>query len=80
MFLAPRNSERKEAKTLIAACIEDKLKQASIWRLLTQEELAERAEVSPSTVVNIERDNAESHFRTIRKPTKVLDVDPATPP
>ena len=43
---------------------------------LTQEELAERAGVSPSTVVNIERDNREPHFRTIRKLAKALDVEP----
>jgi len=45
-------------------------------RLLTQEELAERAGVSPSTVVNIERDNREPHFRTIRKLAQALDADP----
>ena len=44
--------------------------------VLTQEELAERAGVSPSTVVNIERDNREPHFRTIRKLAKALDVEP----
>ena len=34
--------------------------------------------MSPSTVVNIERDQAEPHFRTIRKLAKALDVDPTS--
>ncbi len=54
----------------------DRLREIRTRRLLTQEELAEKAGVSPSTVVNIERDNREPHFRTIRKLAKALDVDP----
>ena len=54
----------------------DKLRAVRTRRLLTQEELAERVGVSPSTVVNIERDNREPHFRTIRKLAKALDVQP----
>ncbi len=53
-----------------------KLKEVRIGRLLTQEELAEKAGLSPSTIVNIERDQAEPHFRTIRKLAEALDVDP----
>ncbi len=55
-----------------------KLKEARMRRLLTQEELAEKAGVSPSTIVNIERDQAEPHFRTIRKLAEALDVDPTS--
>jgi transcriptional regulator with XRE-family HTH domain len=54
----------------------DKLREIRTRRLLTQEELAEKAGVSPSTIVNIERDNREPYFRTIRKLAKALDVDP----
>jgi transcriptional regulator with XRE-family HTH domain len=54
----------------------DKLREIRIQRLLTQEELAEKAGVSPSTVVNIERDNREPQFRTIRKLAKALEVEP----
>jgi transcriptional regulator with XRE-family HTH domain len=54
----------------------EKLKEIRTRRLLTQEELAERAGISAGTVVNIERDNREPHFRTIRKLAKALDVDP----
>lgn len=62
----------------VVVYIGERLKEARRKRLLTQEELAERAEVSPSTVVNIERNNAEPHFRTIRKLAKALDVDPTS--
>lgn len=58
--------------------IGDKLKEVRTRRLLTQEELAEKASVSAATVVNIERNNQEPHFRTIRKLAKALDIDPTT--
>ena len=54
------------------------LKAARVRRLLTQEELAEKAGVSPSTIVNIERDQTVPHFRTIRKLAGALDVDPTS--
>ncbi len=56
--------------------IGERLKATRTRRLLTQDELAERAGVSQSTIANIERDNAEPQFRTIRKLAKALDVDP----
>ena len=56
--------------------IGQQLKNTRTRRLLTQEELAEKAGVSAATVVNIERDNQEPQFRTIRKLAKALDVDP----
>jgi transcriptional regulator with XRE-family HTH domain len=56
--------------------IGQQLKKARTRRLLTQEELAEKAGISAATVVNIERDNQEPQFRTIRKLAKALDVDP----
>jgi transcriptional regulator with XRE-family HTH domain len=57
------------------ANIERNLKAARVRRLPTQEELAEKAGVSPSTIVNIERDQTVPHFRTIRKLAEALDVD-----
>ncbi len=60
----------------VVVYIGEKLKAARTRRLLTQDELAERAGVSQSTIANIERDNAEPQFRTIRKLAKALDVDP----
>jgi transcriptional regulator with XRE-family HTH domain len=56
--------------------IGDRLKKIRTRRLLTQEELAEKAGVNHSTIVNAERNQAEPHFRTIRKLAKALDVDP----
>jgi transcriptional regulator with XRE-family HTH domain len=53
-----------------------KLKEIRTRRLLTQEELAKKADVSAATVVNVERNNQEPHFRTIRKLAKALDIDP----
>jgi transcriptional regulator with XRE-family HTH domain len=61
-----------------AAYIGRNLKAARVRRLLTQEELAEKAGVSPSTIVNIERDQTVPHFRTIRKLAEALDVDPTS--
>ncbi len=60
----------------VVVYIGEKLKAARTRRLLTQDELAERASVSQSTIANIERDNAEPQFRTIRKLAKALDIDP----
>jgi len=61
-----------------SAHVGKKLKEARIRRLLTQEELAAKARVSPSTIVNIERDQTVPHFRTIRKLAHALDVDPTS--
>src|SRR5215213_3778362 len=71
-----RRRRKRRATMPTVVHIGDKLRAVRTRRLLTQEELAERAGVSPSTVVNIERDNREPHFRTIRKLAKALDVDP----
>ena len=60
----------------VVVYIGERLKKARTRKLWTQEQLAENAGVSPSTVVNIERDQAEPHFSTIRKLSKALDVDP----
>ncbi len=56
--------------------IGDKLKEVRTRRLLTQVELAEKAGVNHSTIVNIERNQTEPHFRTIRKLGKALEVEP----
>jgi transcriptional regulator with XRE-family HTH domain len=60
----------------VVVYIGEKLKEARTRRLLTQDELAEKAGVSQSTIANIERNNAEPQFRTIRKVAKALEVDP----
>jgi transcriptional regulator with XRE-family HTH domain len=60
----------------VVVYIGEKLREVRTKRLLTQDELAEKASVSQSTIANIERNNAEPQFRTIRKLAKALDVDP----
>ena len=45
--------------------------------LLTQQELAELADVGYPTISRIENDHAEPHFRTIRKLAKALGIDPS---
>lgn len=60
----------------VVVYIGEQLRQTRTRKLLTQEELADKASVSHSTIVNIERDNAEPRFSTIRKLAKALDVDP----
>ena len=68
--------EEKEATMRAVVYIGDRLREVRAKRLLTQEELAEKSNVSPSTIANIERDHREPHFRTIRKLARALDVDP----
>jgi transcriptional regulator with XRE-family HTH domain len=46
-------------------------------RLLTQRDLAERAGIALSTVVNLEKQHTEPRFGTIRKLANALDVEPA---
>ena len=60
----------------VVVYIGEKLKEVRTKRLLTQDELAEKAGVSQSTIANIERNHAEPQFRTIRKLAKALDIDP----
>ena len=60
----------------VVVYIGEKLREIRTRRLLTQDELAGKAGVSQSTIANIERDNAEPQFRTIRKLAKALDIEP----
>ncbi len=60
----------------VVVYIGEKLKEIRTRRLLTQEELAEKAGVNHSTVVNTERNQTEPHFRTIRKLAAALNIDP----
>ena len=56
----------------------EKLRRVRDARLLSQRELAEKARLSPTTILKLETDRiAEPHPRTIRKLAKALEVDPA---
>ncbi len=52
------------------------LRKARERALLTQEELAARADLGVPTISRIENGRVEPHFRTIRKLAKALGVDP----
>jgi len=52
------------------------VKRARERALLTQGELAQRAEIGLTTLNRIENNHAEPQFRTIRKIAKALDVNP----
>ncbi len=57
--------------------IGENLKRLRTLRALTQVELAEKARLTPATVVRIEHDQAEPHMSSIRKLAAALEVDPA---
>jgi len=44
-------------------------------RLMTQQEVAEAADLGLSTVLRIENDRVEPRFSTIRKLAKALEID-----
>ena len=55
----------------------DRLRKVRDMRLLSQRELAERAGLSPTTILKLESGRVdEPHPRTIRKLTAALGVDP----
>jgi transcriptional regulator with XRE-family HTH domain len=56
----------------------EKLREVRDRRLLSQRELAERAGLSPTTILKLEADRVEEpHPRTVRKLAEALGVDPA---
>lgn len=56
--------------------IGDKLRDLRKYKLLTQEQLAEKSGVGVTTIVRIERNQVEPHARTIRKLAEALGVHP----
>ena len=55
----------------------DRLRKVRDKRLLSQRELAERAGLSPTTILKLESGRVdEPHPRTIRKLADALEVDP----
>jgi transcriptional regulator with XRE-family HTH domain len=55
----------------------EKLKQLREARFLSHRDLARKADVSPTTVLNLEGGKVEAQRRTIRKLAQALEVDPA---
>ena len=53
------------------------VKEQRTRKLLTQEQLAEAASISPRQLVRIERDEVDPRFSTIRKLAGALGVEPS---
>lgn len=54
------------------------LRQAREAKLLSQQELAEKAGVHKTTIYRLETGDVEAQYRTIRKLAAALEEDPAT--
>ena len=57
--------------------IGEKVRETRRRKLLTQEQLADKAGVGVNTIIRIERNQVEPHSRTIRKLAAALGVSPA---
>ena len=55
----------------------EKLRALREARFLSHRDLAKRADVSPTTVLNLEAGRVEAQRRTVRKLAEALGVDPA---
>jgi transcriptional regulator with XRE-family HTH domain len=62
---------------LVMVKIGDRLKDLRVRRALTQEELAEKADVGTNTVARLERNETEPHMSTLSKLAQALGVDPS---
>jgi transcriptional regulator with XRE-family HTH domain len=54
----------------------EKLRQLREARFLSHRDLARKAEVSPTTILNLEAERVEAQRRTIRKLAEALGVEP----
>jgi transcriptional regulator with XRE-family HTH domain len=57
----------------------ERLREARRRAMLSQDELANEADVGVATIIRIERDQlkSEPHYSTLRKLARVLALDPA---
>jgi transcriptional regulator with XRE-family HTH domain len=55
----------------------EKLRTLREMRFLSHRDLAKRAGISPTTVLNLEAGRVEAQRRTVRKLAQALGVDPA---
>jgi DNA-binding XRE family transcriptional regulator len=55
----------------------EKLRTLREKRFLSHRDLAKRAGVSPTTILNLEAGRVEAQRRTVRKLARALEVDPA---
>jgi transcriptional regulator with XRE-family HTH domain len=64
------------ATKLAVVKIGDRLRDLRVRRALTQQELAEKANVGTNTVARLERNETEPHMSTLRKLARALGVEP----
>jgi len=69
--------KKSQERTLMPQIDGEKLRELREERFLSHRELAQRAGVSPTTVLNLEREQTEPQRRTIRKIAGALGVEPA---
>ena len=62
---------------LAVLLIGDKVRETRKRKLLTQQQLADKAGIGVNTIIRIERNQVEPHGRTIRKLAAALDVTPS---
>jgi transcriptional regulator with XRE-family HTH domain len=65
------------ARMLVVVKIGDRLRDLRVRRALTQEELADKADVGTNTVARLEHNETEPHMSTLRKLARALNVDPS---
>lgn len=78
--MTPREQKGAELDTIGALMPQvdgEKLRAIREECFLSHRELAQRAGVSPTTVLNLEKEQAEPQRRTIRKIANALGVEPA---
>ena len=61
----------------LVVLIGEELKRWRMRRAMTQIQLAERCNLSPATIVRIERNQREPQPSTLRKLADALDIDPS---
>ena len=66
---------RPQVLTLDRVKIGDNLKRWREYRLMTQKELADAAELGVASVVRIENNHTEPRFSTIKKLANALDLE-----
>jgi DNA-binding XRE family transcriptional regulator len=80
-YFQKQSTQRGAALAIIGAVmprfVGEKLRGLREGKFLSHRELATRAGVSPTTVLNLEAGKAEPQRRTIRKLARALGVDPA---
>ena len=76
-FCGSRTLTPKPRYNLTVLRIGDKVRETRKRKLLTQQQLADKAGIGVNTIIRIERNQVEPHGRTIRKLAAALGVTPS---